>query len=127
MKRKSNPVPHLSGWRVSKIEVVDQGRAVDIEFTIRGRSPFRFRTNEFGVGGRDSRTAALARFSARAGFGDLQTVFKYLRGMPATDEGNVFPLGPLGSSDDHLGPWSSTNLYPEYQYNSESVDVYPAG
>lgn len=126
MKQDSDSAPVLSGWRVSKIEVVEQGEAVEIEFTVNGRSPFRFRSQEFGVGGRDARTAALARFAARAGYGDVKTVFKYLSLERSTDEGNVFPLGPLGRNDDHLGPWSSANLYPEYEYNSESVDVYPA-
>lgn len=127
MKQKTDPIPLLRGWRVSKIEVVNYGSEIDIEFTVRGRSPFRFRTSEFGVGGRDARTAALARFAARAGYGDVKTVFKYLRDIPANEDGNVFPFGPFELGDDDLDPWSSANLYPEYQHNSESVDVYPRG
>lgn len=126
MKQDSDDIPLLRGWRVSKIEVVNQGREIDIEFTTKDHSPFRFRTSEFGVGGRNERTAALARFAARAGYGNVKAVFRYLRRWPEHDEGNVFPLGPLWCRTDDSSPGWSADLYPEYHNNSESVDVYPA-
>jgi hypothetical protein len=93
MKLKTDPAPPLSGWRVSKIEVVDQGRAIQVEFNVDGRSPFLFRTSKFGVGGRDARTAALARFAAHAGYGDVEKVFRYLIRLDSDGEGTLYPPG----------------------------------
>ena len=92
------------GWRVSRIEVVQAGRAVEVEFTIDGRSPFRFRTRKFGVGGRNAKTAALARFAAHAGYGDVKLLFQYLSATPRSHEGDVFPDGPIGHETDDILP-----------------------
>lgn len=113
----STPLPQ--GWQVRSIEVVRNGRAVEVEFTFDGRSPFRFRTRKFGVGGRNARTANLARFAASAGFGDVRVVFEHLARMRRDHEGDVFPLGPLGQDADDRSAWSAANLYPEYYSNIE--------
>lgn len=113
MFENSEPDSVPNGWRVSKIEVVRDGRAVEVEFTIEGRSPFRFRTRKFGVGRRNARTANLARFAARAGFGDVKAIFEYLSRMRRDHEGDVFPLSVEQDADDTSG-WSAVSLYPEY-------------
>jgi hypothetical protein len=92
------------GWRVSSIEVVRAGRAVEVEFAFDGRSPFRFRTRKFGIGGRNARTAALARFAARAGYGDVSTVFAYLSQLPRNSEGRLFAIGSSSNDADAALP-----------------------
>lgn len=113
MIQETDSVPLLSGWRVSKIEVVNQGRAVEVEFTIDGRSPFRFRTRKFGIGGRNARTAALSRFAARAGYGNVSKVFAYLKQLPRNGEGRLFAIGSSGSDPDAASPLFSPTFRPK--------------
>ena len=111
----------LPGWTVRSIEVVEEGRAVDVVFAVDDRTRFRFRTKEFGIGGRDARTAALARFAARAGYGDVRTVFEYLSRMPRDNDGNAFPCGSLGARPDDPAEQELRDLYTEYHGRSECV------
>jgi len=92
----------LRGWRVWGLEALPAGGGVQITFGMEGYDPIRFRTQEFAVGKRNARTAALARFASHSGYGDVEDIFDYLCVLPSDLEGDIFPLGPLVGSDTAL-------------------------
>jgi hypothetical protein len=86
--------------KVQSIEVLPDNRGIEISIGTAGKTPFRFRTRRFGIGRRGARSAALARFAAQAGYGDVEVVFHYVSSLPRDLVGSVFPLGPLGIQTD---------------------------
>ena len=90
--------------KVQTIEVLPDNRGVEVTIGAEGKTPFRFRTRRFGIGRRGARSAALARFAAQAGYGQVEEVFHYLSGLPRDLVGNIFPTGPLGFEADQAVP-----------------------
>ncbi len=86
----------LKGWIVRSIEVLPEKRGVEVIFQIEGHDPIRFRTRKFGIGRRSAKSAALAKFASRAGYGPVEEVFRYVSGLPSDMVGGIFQAGPLG-------------------------------
>lgn len=86
----------MKPWKVRAIKALPDNKGVEIEFGTEGREPVKFRTREFGIGRRNAKSAALARFASKAGFGKPRLLFRYLSVLPRDLVGNVFPLGPVG-------------------------------
>lgn len=92
----------MKPWKVRAIKALPDNNGVEIEFETDGREPIRFRTRKFGIGRRNAKSAALARFASQAGFGKPRLLFRYLSILPRDLVGNVFPVGPVGLD---LDPW----------------------
>jgi hypothetical protein len=90
----------MNPWKVRAIMALPDNKGVEVEFGIEGREPIRFRTRKFGIGRRSARSAALAKFSSKAGYGKPEILFKYLATLPRDLVGNVFPAGPVGLGID---------------------------
>jgi hypothetical protein len=90
----------MKPWKVRAIEALPNNSGVEIEFGIEGRPPIRFKTRQFGIGRRNAKSAALARFASKAGYGKPEILFKYLATLPRDLVGNVFPAGPVGLGID---------------------------
>ncbi len=86
----------LNNWKVRAIEALPNNKGVEVEFGIEGRPPIRFKTRQFAVGKRSNKTAALARFASKAGYGAVEDVFHYLTVLPPDQVGDLFPAGPIG-------------------------------
>lgn len=86
----------MNNWKVRAIEALPNNRGIEVEFAIDGQPPIRFKTRQFAVGKRSNKTAALARFASKAGYGDLEDVFHYLTVLPSNQVGDLFPAGPIG-------------------------------
>jgi hypothetical protein len=90
----------MKPWKVRAIKALPDNKGVEIEFGTEGREPIRFRTRKFGIGRRNAKSAALAKFSAQAGFGKPRLLFRYLSILPRDQVGNIFPAGPVGLGID---------------------------
>ena len=90
----------MKSWKVRAIKALPGNKGVEIEFGIKGRDSVRFETRQFSIGKRSNRTAALARFASKAGYGKPEILFKYLATLPRDLVGNVFPAGPVGLGID---------------------------
>lgn len=103
----------LSMWKVRAIEALPDERGVEVEFGIEGRPPVRFRTRQFAVGRRSNKTAALAKFASKAGYGAVEDVFHYLTCLPRDQVGNLFPAGPIGLVTGDNVPSPLACLWPD--------------
>ncbi|MGO9107872.1 MAG: hypothetical protein ACLP9L_01445 [Thermoguttaceae bacterium] len=77
------------GWQVEQIEIVP-GNDVFVTLAL-GTSKVRFHAPEFGVGRPGRETAALAKFAAKNGFGNVKKIFDFLTAGPE-DWADVAPL-----------------------------------
>jgi hypothetical protein len=90
---------NLAPWKVKSIVNLRDAAGVEVAFIGEGGLPVRFHTTEFDVGERGAKSAALAKFAAAAGFGDVEDIFDFLTGLPKSSagilfsEGNRFDLG----------------------------------
>lgn len=78
MSVEVSPVNLLQPWKVRSIEILPNQRGAEVTFSVEGRDPMRFRTRRFGVGRRGAKSAALAKFAAQAGFGEVAVLYQYL-------------------------------------------------
>ena len=90
----------MKPWKVRAINALPDNKGVEIEFGTEGRDSVRFQTRQFSIGKRSNRTAALAKFSSKAGYGKTGILFKYLATLPRDQVGNLFPAGPIGLKVD---------------------------
>lgn len=90
----------MKPWKVLAIKALPDNKGVEVEFGTEGREPIRFRTRKFGIGRRNAKSAALAKFAAQAGFGKPRLLFRYLSILPRDQVGNLFPAGPVGLKVD---------------------------
>lgn len=97
----------LSTWKVRVIEVLPQNKGVQVKFAVEGRNPVRFRTRRFGIGKRGARSAALAKFADKAGFGDAKDLYRCICALPHDFEGPLF-IGEL--LEPHSNQDSSAEL-----------------
>ena len=84
------------GWTVRHIEVEPDSSAV-VTLT-QGSERVRFRAADFGVG-RPREAAALAKFAAKSGLGNVRRLFAFLVALP-TDFAGPLPL-PLQKERCH--------------------------
>ncbi len=84
------------GWTVRHIEVEPDSSAVVT--LAQGSERVRFRAPEFGVG-RPREAAALAKFAAKSGLGNVRRLFAFLVAIP-TDFAGPLPL-PLQKERCH--------------------------
>lgn len=90
----------LHPWQVQSIKKLPEDFGFEVAFSIPESETFRCQTQEFEVGQRGAKTAALARFAAASGFGDAQHIFHYLCGLPRDMAGILFAKGePLDLED----------------------------
>jgi len=80
----------LRPWKVRSIEILPDRHGAEVIFSGDGGDPVRLRTGEFGVGRNKAKAAALAKFAARAGFGEAHELFRYLVGLPGDTVGVLF-------------------------------------
>src|SRR6185436_3136260 len=80
----------LNAWKVRSIEVLPDNEGVEVEFVVEGHEPFRFRTRKFGIGKRGARSAALAKFASRAGYGEVEELFRHIVSLPRDTVGGIF-------------------------------------
>ena len=85
----------LNAWKVRSIEVLPDNEGVEVEFVVEGHEPFRFRTRKFGIGKRGARSAALAKFASRAGYGEVEELFRHIVSLPRDTVGGIFYPGPV--------------------------------
>jgi len=81
---------HLQAWKVRSVVVLPEHSGVEVTLSVTGHDPIRFRTKRFGVGRRGAKAAALARFAARAGFGDAEEIYRFLLDLPRNMTGIIF-------------------------------------
>ena len=96
-------VDNLAPWKVKSIVKLPGSDGIEVAFSGEGGVPVRFRTTEFGVGERGAKSAALAKFAAAAGFGDVRDIFVFVTGYPQTSAGILFSEGKkfdLGDFED---------------------------
>jgi hypothetical protein len=81
---------HLQAWKVRSVVMLPEQKGVEVTFSVTGQDVIRFRTKQFGVGRRGAKAAALAKFVARAGFGDAKEIYRFLLDLPRTMTGIIF-------------------------------------
>jgi len=86
----------MNYWKVQAIVNLPDKKCVEVELGMPGKDSVRFQTRQFAVGKRSNKVAALARFASRAGYGEVDLVFRYLRTFSPEQVGEIFPAGPLG-------------------------------
>lgn len=69
-------------WKVHQVTICGEGATVTLRS---GKHEVSLWTDEFGIGGRNARTAALAKFLAASGFGGKIELFRYLKDLHDTD------------------------------------------
>ena len=67
------------GWRLKRVDIVP-GEPALVTFSC-GNETARFRTRRFAVGRRGAKTAALAKFVARSGFGDAEELYHWFASL----------------------------------------------
>lgn len=80
---------NLIGWQVKQIEIVP-GNDVFVTLAL-GSSKVRFHAPEFGIGRPGKEAAALAKFAAKNGFGNVKKIYDFLTWLP-DDFADVAPL-----------------------------------
>jgi hypothetical protein len=90
----------LCPWQVKSIRKLSEDSGFEVAFSIPESETFRCQTQEFEVGQRGAKTAALARFAAASGFGDAQHIFRYLCGLPRDMSGVLFAKGAALDLED---------------------------
>ena len=83
----SKVIQFLKRWTVQCVSILPNDKGIEIEFGGEGQRPGRFRTRRFGAGRRGARTAALARFLASAGYGDVEALYQHLVTVPSNTVG----------------------------------------
>lgn len=64
----------MNGWNVRQVEILPDGARVTLAA---GGEEMAFSTPDFGVGARDRKTGAIARFLATSGYGDAIELFEF--------------------------------------------------
>ena len=77
-------------WAVDNIEILADKRVRVVLATDTGGHQ-EFVTRKFGVGRRGAKTAALAKFAAKAGLGDVGALYRHFRCLPEDYRGAVLP------------------------------------
>jgi hypothetical protein len=82
------------GWRVIQIKAdPEKGAIVTLG---QGTNRIHFQAPEFGVG-RRKEAAALAKFAAHSGLGEVTEIFHYLLALPVDYNGRIpFPVDLIG-------------------------------
>jgi hypothetical protein len=88
--KMSEPSQFLKAWKVLSIEVLRENKGVEVTFGVEGREPIAFTTKRFGVGRRGAKSAALAKFAAHAGYGEVDFLYNYICALPTESDGFVF-------------------------------------
>jgi hypothetical protein len=70
----------MSSWQLSRIDVAP-GEAARVTFK-QGDKTVCLHTSDFAVGQRDAKTAALAKFVAASGLGDVTELFHFFLSLP---------------------------------------------
>jgi hypothetical protein len=96
----------LPSWKVQSIVRLPECRGVEVTFSFDGTGPVRFQTTEFDVGQRGVKAAALAKFAASAGFGQAESIYRFLIGLPRDTAGVLFAAA--ASVEECVGPGSPT-------------------
>ncbi len=103
----------LKAWKVLSIEVLTNGRGVEISFASEGREPVSIHTKRFAVGRRGARAAALAKFAAQAGYGDVEDLYSYITCLPRAFDGFLFHECQLSIAADNDASPTLRCLWPD--------------
>jgi hypothetical protein len=86
-----------SGWQLFRIDVApEEPTRVTLKL---GTETVCFNTPNFAVGRRDAKTAALAKFVAKSGFGEVIDLFRYLASLGPDWDGPLPVTGLDGTVD----------------------------
>jgi hypothetical protein len=94
----------LPALKVYSVAVPRGGTGIEITLRSCKDKSIRFTTDDFEIGHRGVKTAALAKFAACSGFGEVEAIYRYLVGLPQDMTGVLFSAA--GSAEECVGPGS---------------------
>jgi hypothetical protein len=97
----TQPVNNLLPWKVQSIVKLPGSAGIEVAFS-GSRGPVRFQTTDFDVGVRGPKSAALAKFAAAAGFGEVKDIFDFITSYPQNAAGILFSEGKEFSLGDFV-------------------------